>query len=73
MNILVRLPNWLGDMVMSLGFINALKQTYPAAAISVIAKKELMDSWNFSRRLPTGSSIPGKNTRVQQVFGVSAG
>lgn len=39
MNILVRLPNWLGDMVMSLGFINALKQTYPAAAISVIAKK----------------------------------
>lgn len=39
MNILVRLPNWLGDMVMSIGFINALKQVYPDAAISVIAKK----------------------------------
>ena len=39
MKILVRLPNWLGDMVMSIGFINALRQAYPNAEISVIAKK----------------------------------
>ncbi|MEO5995192.1 MAG: lipopolysaccharide heptosyltransferase II [Chitinophagaceae bacterium] len=39
MKILVRLPNWLGDMVMSIGFISALQQTYPGATISVIAKK----------------------------------
>lgn len=39
MNILVRLPNWLGDMIMSIAFINALKQAYPDAEISVIAKK----------------------------------
>lgn len=39
MKILVRLPNWLGDMIMSLGCIRALQALYPGAAISVIAKK----------------------------------
>jgi len=41
MNILVRLPNWLGDMVMSIPFLEQLKLEYPGASISVIAKKEL--------------------------------
>ena len=39
MKILVRLPNWLGDMIMSLGAIQALQNIYPGAQISVIAKK----------------------------------
>ena len=39
MKILVRLPNWLGDMIMSIGFINAIHEVYPGAQISVIAKK----------------------------------
>jgi lipopolysaccharide heptosyltransferase II len=39
MNILVRLPNWLGDMVMSVAFVHSLQKLYPGAAISVIAKK----------------------------------
>jgi ADP-heptose:LPS heptosyltransferase len=39
MKILVRLPNWLGDMVMAVGFIDQLKQCYPGAQVSVIAKK----------------------------------
>lgn len=39
MKILVRLPNWLGDMVMAVGFLNALQEVYPGAQISVIAKK----------------------------------
>lgn len=47
MEILVRLPNWLGDMVMSIAFINALKQAYPDAAISVIAKKGIHDLVDF--------------------------
>jgi ADP-heptose:LPS heptosyltransferase len=41
MKILVRLPNWLGDMVMAVGFMNSLTDTYPGAEISVIAKKGL--------------------------------
>ncbi len=46
MKILVRLPNWLGDTVMAVGFMQALQQLYPDALISVITKKglqELMD------------------------------
>lgn len=39
MNILVRLPNWLGDMVMSVGFIEQLEKYFPGASVSVIAKK----------------------------------
>lgn len=39
MKILVRLPNWLGDMVMAVPFIRQLAVVYPGASISVIAKK----------------------------------
>jgi ADP-heptose:LPS heptosyltransferase len=41
MKILVRLPNWLGDVVMSTAFIGAIKQFYPTAQVDVIIKKEL--------------------------------
>jgi heptosyltransferase II len=39
MNILIRLPNWLGDMVMSTAFVQAVKNEYPAATIDLLAKK----------------------------------
>jgi heptosyltransferase II len=39
MNILIRLPNWLGDMVMSIAFVQAVKDEYPHAAIDLVAKK----------------------------------
>jgi lipopolysaccharide heptosyltransferase II len=41
MKILIRLPNWLGDVVMSTAFINAVKELYPDARVDVIIKKEL--------------------------------
>lgn len=41
MHILIRLPNWLGDMVMSIALIKEVKRQYPDAAISVIVKKGL--------------------------------
>jgi len=41
MKILIRLPNWLGDVVMSTAFVAAVKEYYPAAEIHVIIKKEL--------------------------------
>jgi heptosyltransferase II len=47
MNILVRLPNWLGDMVMSTAFTGALQQAYPNASIDVIVKKGLDDVASF--------------------------
>jgi heptosyltransferase-2 len=39
MHILIRLPNWLGDLVMSTAFVRALSQAMPEAAIDVIVKK----------------------------------
>ena len=39
MNILIRLPNWLGDMVMSTAFVQAVKDHYPNATIDLVAKK----------------------------------
>jgi lipopolysaccharide heptosyltransferase II len=39
MNILIRLPNWLGDLVMSTAFVRALSQAYPDAKLEVIIKK----------------------------------
>ncbi|MBD1386215.1 glycosyltransferase family 9 protein [Mucilaginibacter rigui] len=41
MKILIRLPNWLGDVVMSTAFVNAVRQLYPGASIDIIIKKEL--------------------------------
>jgi len=41
MKILIRLPNWLGDVVMSTAFVSAVRALYPEAAIDVIIKTEL--------------------------------
>jgi len=41
MKILIRLPNWLGDVVMSTAFVASVREFYPEAVIDVIAKKEL--------------------------------
>jgi lipopolysaccharide heptosyltransferase II len=41
MKILIRLPNWLGDVVMSTAFIQAVLELFPDAKIDVIIKKEL--------------------------------
>ncbi|GAC1423630.1 MAG: lipopolysaccharide heptosyltransferase II [Flavisolibacter sp.] len=43
MRILVRLPNWLGDMVMSAAFIKQLPFYYPNAEISLIVKSGIHD------------------------------
>lgn len=53
MKILIRLPNWLGDVVMSTAFLNAVKQLYADAQIDVIIKKELHS---------VASLIPGIDT-----------
>lgn len=41
MKILVRTPNWLGDLVMSSGFFNKLSGLFPESKIHVIVKEEL--------------------------------
>jgi len=41
MKILIRLPNWLGDVVMSTALVASVRQIYPDSEIDVIIKKEL--------------------------------
>ncbi len=41
MKILIRLPNWLGDVVMSTSFVTAVRQLYPDAQVDAIVKQEL--------------------------------
>ena len=48
MNILIRLPNWMGDMVMSSAFVKAVQDLYPKATIDLIAKKGIDVLLDFS-------------------------
>ncbi len=41
LKILIRLPNWLGDMVMATPLLQAVQLVYPGATVDVIAKKGL--------------------------------
>ncbi len=41
MRILARLPNWVGDTVMSLSFVEKLQKSFPSAHIELIVKKTL--------------------------------
>ncbi len=43
MKILVRAPNWLGDLVMSLGFFRRLHDYFPEAEIDVIVKDAISE------------------------------
>ncbi|MBB1286388.1 glycosyltransferase family 9 protein [Flavisolibacter sp. BT320] len=47
MKILVRLPNWLGDMIMAVGAVQQLPAIFPGAEVSVIVKKGLHDLLPF--------------------------
>jgi heptosyltransferase-2 len=52
--IFVRLPNWLGDVVMALPLLRALRASRPDAEISLLAKKQflpLLESWDIADRL----------------------
>lgn len=43
MKVLVRLPNWLGDLVMSSAFIYEIKRICPDCIVDVIVKEEIKD------------------------------
>ena len=47
LKILVRLPNWLGDLVMATAFMQQLQEQFPEATISVIVKKGIHELLPF--------------------------
>jgi len=52
-HILVRLPNWVGDVIMALPFIDAVKKTFPEHQIHVVIKKGLEDILSFTEGIDT--------------------
>ncbi|HTX37531.1 MAG TPA: hypothetical protein VME43_21025, partial [Bryobacteraceae bacterium] len=42
----VRAPNWLGDAVMSLPAIRAVRQVFPHAYVAVVARPGLADLYS---------------------------
>ncbi len=50
----IRLPNWLGDVVMALPLLRALRVSRPDAEITVVAKAQfrpLLESWGIADRI----------------------
>lgn len=50
----IRLPNWLGDVVMSLPLLRAIRASRPDAEITLVAKKQflpLLETWAVADRL----------------------
>ena len=55
MNILIRLPNWLGDVVLSAGFVRALHRAHPQARLHLVSKTELTPL--LAALLPAGADF----------------
>ncbi len=52
--IFVRMPNWLGDVVMALPLLRALRASRPDAELTLVAKPQflpLLESWDVADRL----------------------
>jgi heptosyltransferase II len=59
-NILIRVPNWLGDTMMATPAVGAVKAAFPKTKVSILAKTVFQDFWK---------AFPG----VDQVFSVEKG
>jgi ADP-heptose:LPS heptosyltransferase/lauroyl/myristoyl acyltransferase len=50
----IRLPNWLGDVVIALPLLRAIRQSRPDAEVTLVAKKQflpLLESWGVADHL----------------------
>ena len=48
-NILIRGTNWIGDAVMTLPAVRAIRNTFPGARISILAKPWVAEIFNICK------------------------
>jgi len=48
LKILLRAPNWLGDIILVMPAVNALREALPDAKISVLVKESMADFWRMT-------------------------
>ena len=69
MKILIRVPNWIGDAVLSLPAIKSLKQNFPDSEIWVAATEWVKDLFSVSDDSPKVIPIPSlKDARTFRAF-----
>ena len=57
--VLVRATNWLGDAVMSLPAIRAIRQVFPHAHLAVLARPSVADLYCARSGDRPGDCVPG--------------
>lgn len=59
MKIVVRIPNWIGDVVLSLPALDSLKKNFPQAQIWIATVQRVMDLFSGDSRVNGLISLPG--------------
>jgi len=67
MKILVRSPNWIGDMVMSTPVVRALRRKYPDAKITVLSRQKIAPLWTCNPDTDEILQIQGFFSTVKQL------
>ena len=57
--LLIRAPNWMGDVVLSLGAVRDLRRNFPAARVEVLARPGLADLYRVVREVDAVHTTAG--------------
>ena len=67
MRILVRSPNWIGDVVMSMPVVRALRKNFSDSEIIVIAKKTISLLWSLNPDINGLLEIQGFFSTIKKI------
>ncbi len=66
----IRSSNWLGDAVMSVPAVRALKRSHPAAPIAVLTPEKLLDVWRLVPEVDEVIAFPASGGGVSGVMSI---